>query len=186
MNIFFRDRDDHKKKHCNNHWGHYHWVDSYDHSGTRCWLKFKFWHLKVSKLLHYQQSFGVIGGLSLDNLPRHKFLSCPPKPCQMFVCKTCLCALCFTQCWENGLSEFSPSMTPRLIGYCDNRLLGHFYLLVPSGVEFWGRNCVRRARWRGVNRTKIAIKERGFHTVPGPEIYTSEYFLLCRFIWEAL
>ena len=46
------------------------------------------------------QILGVIGGLSLDNLHYHKFLSCPAKPCQMSVCKTCLRALCFTQCGE--------------------------------------------------------------------------------------
>ena len=75
------------------------------------------------------QSLGVIGGLNLENLPYPTFLSCPPKPCQMSVCKTCLCALCFTQCGEAELSELSHPMTPRL---CSQHML--------PNAERWGRS----------------------------------------------
>ena len=59
---------------------------------------------KWSTLLVYSKQFlrtcsnslGVIGGLSFENLPSHKFLSFPPKPCHMW-------GLCFTQCGEAEL-----------------------------------------------------------------------------------
>ena len=42
-------------------------------------------------------------------------------------------------------------------------------------VDFWSRNCVRRAIRRGGNHAAIAVEKRGFHALPAPEIYTSEY-----------
>ena len=48
-------------------------------------------------------------------------------------------------------------------------------LAVFSGVDFWGRNCVIRARRRGVKHAVNAIEKRGFHALSAPEIYTSEY-----------
>ena len=44
-----------------------------------------------------------------------------------------------------------------------------------NGVNLKGKNCVRRARRRGVNCPESGIKKRGFHALPAPEIYTSEY-----------
>ena len=44
---------------------------------------------------------------------------------------------------------------------------GALCVLVLSVVDFWGRNCVRQARWRGGNRTASAIKSAFFtHFIP--------------------
>ena len=53
--------------------------------------------------------------------------------------------------------------------------LGNIKGHILSDVDFWGRNCVRCARRRGGNCTVSAIKKRGFHALPAPGIYTSEY-----------
>ena len=46
---------------------------------------------------------------------------------------------------------------------------------VRRGVDLCGRNWVRRARRRGGNRAVSRLQKRGFHALPAPEIYTSEY-----------
>ena len=51
--------------------------------------------------------------------------------------------------------------------------IGHLF----SGVNFWGRNCVRRARQRGGNCEVSGILKRGCHSLPVLEIYTSEYMI---------
>ena len=48
-----------------------------------------------------------------------------------------------------------------------------------SGVNCWGRNCVRRARRKGGNHLVSGIQKRGIHTLPAPDTYTSEYNQYC-------
>lgn len=54
----------------------------------------------------------------------------------MYACKTCLCALCFTQCGEVELSELGPPMTPRLRSYNKAKLLSKKALLMTTTIKF--------------------------------------------------
>ena len=45
---------------------------------------------------------------------------------------------------------------------------------VLSGVNFWGKNCVRCARHIEGSRALSGIKKCGLHALPVTEIYTSE------------
>ena len=92
--------------------------------------------------------------------------SCSTQKCR-FMDKEVRAIMCF---FVVPLCEFPLSV------WCISRtsLPKNLHPLVLSGVGFWGRNCVRRARWRGRNRAVSGIKKRNFHALPVSEIYTSE------------
>ena len=99
-------------------------------------------------------------------------------PC--WITETTVCrsiAKVWTEMESSGISEMSileveSKAKERESVLCSGgHSIGHLF----SGVNFWGRNCVRRARQRGGNCEASRILKRGFHALPVPEIYTSEY-----------